>query len=307
MYQSTERGGSRQSHVIVCGNEKGGSGKTTTCMHIIVYLLHAGYRVASIDLDVRQASLTRYIENRERTRRNTGIDLLVPTHQRGQFGLSDHVSTNENAELGVFADALANVENNHDFVVIDTPGNDNYLMRLAHSMADTLITPLNDSYVDFDVLGKVDPDSGEVREISHYANMVREARRRRRRVDNGLLDWIVMRNRMAQLRSRNQHSVQESLESLSIQLGCRLASGISERVVFRELFPLGLTVLDEANQKALGIKPTLSHLSARQEIRQLIHVLKLPIDVAGRKRAQARRTWIENASKPIELADIFSD
>lgn len=298
---------SRQAHVIICGNEKGGSGKTTTAMHIAVSLLNSGYRVATIDLDLRQASLSSYVKNRERSRHQSDLQLRVPTHFQCDASVSDSVSANENAELGGFAEVLNQVESTHDFVVIDTPGHDSYLMRLAHSMADTLVTPMNDSYIDFDVLAKIDPQTGEVRELSHYASMVRDARRHRRRVDNGLLDWVVVRNRLSQLRSKNQISMLDSLKDLSMRLGCRMADGISERVVFRELFPMGLTVLDEMSERSLNGKPTLSHLSARQEIRQLVSALRLPIDAAGKKRANARRAWLENSNQPVERLNIFAE
>jgi len=299
--------GSEQAHVIICGNEKGGSGKTTTAMHIAVYLLNRGYKVATIDLDLRQSSLTTYVENRRRMAAKSDLDLLIPTHYLCKVDKSDSISANENAELGGFAEILNAVELTHDFIVIDTPGFDSYLMRLAHSMADTLITPLNDSYVDFDVLAKIDPRNGDVRDLSHYALMVREARRQRRRVDNGLLDWIVVRNRLSNSQGYNEFSMLESLKDLSMRLGCRLADGISERVVFRELFPMGLTVLDEMSESVMGKRPTISNLSARQEIRQLIDIMRLPINASGLKRANARREWLDNSSKPIENLNIFAE
>ena len=298
---------SGHAHVIICGNEKGGSGKTTTAMHVAVSLLNSGYKVATIDLDMRQASLTSYVENRKRTVRKLKLDLPIPSHFQCEASTSDSINANENSALGEFAEVLNEVEESHDFVVVDTPGHDSYLMRLAHSMADTLITPMNDSYIDFDVLAKIDQQTGEVRDLSHYALMVRDARRQRRRVDNGLLDWIVVRNRLSHLKSRNEISMLDSLKDLSMRLGCRMADGISERVVFRELFPQGLTVLDEMSERSLEARPTLSHLSARQEIRQLINCLRLPVDAAGNKRAKARRAWLENSSKPIENLSIFAE
>jgi chromosome partitioning protein len=298
---------SRQAHVIICGNEKGGSGKTTMAMHIAVSLLISGYKVATIDLDLRQASLTSYIKNRERNIYKSGLDLPMPLHFQCQPGNSDSITENENVELGGFAEILSQVESNHEFVVVDTPGHDSYLMRLAHSMADTLITPMNDSYIDFDVLAKIDPKTGDVRDLSHYAQMVRDARRHRRRVDNGLIDWIVVRNRLSQLSSGTESSMLESLKDLSIRLGCRMADGISERVIFREIFPDGLTVLDEAPEQGPEKYQTLSYMSARQEIRQLVNILRLPIDAAGKKRADARKAWLENSNKPVENLNIFAE
>ena len=110
--------------------------------------------------------------------------------------------------------------------MVDTPGTDSYLMRLAHSMADTLITPLNDSFVDFDVLGTVDPTTFEVTGESHYAEMVRDARRQRRKVDGGSMDWIVVRNRLSMLGSRNKQLVGEGLSQLGTRLGFRCADGL---------------------------------------------------------------------------------
>ncbi|MFK7901914.1 MAG: division plane positioning ATPase MipZ [Nitratireductor sp.] len=293
MYDKQASGFSRkQAYVIVCGNEKGGSGKTTTAMHLIIGLLNAGHTVASVDLDTRQLSLTRYIENRKSFIARNGVQLPVPNHFNCSKTFDDSVLVNENNELQQFSETLQEVERTHDFVVIDTPGHDSYLMRLAHSMADTLITPLNDSYVDFDVLGQVDSMSGELVNISHYANMVREARRNRRKVDNGLVDWVVVRNRLSQLSSRNNSNIQNSLKALSMKLGCRIANGISERVVFRELFPHGLTALDDSKPTGVTKSNSLSHMAARQEVRTLITSLRLPLDKTGRERADARQNWM---------------
>jgi chromosome partitioning protein len=296
-----------QAYVIVCGNEKGGSGKTTTAMHLIVALLNAGHRVASIDLDARQLSLTRYIENRIAWNRRIGLHMPVPDHFWLERSYGDSVTENENLELGRFQDILQQTEHSHEFILIDTPGHDSFAMRLAHSMADTLITPVNDSYVDFDVLARIDPSTGEVIDISHYAKMVREARRHRRTVDNGLLDWVVVRNRISPSASRSQQNLAESLKDLSMRLGCRLANGISERTVFREFFPIGMTALDRLSEETLGAGPTLSHLSARQEVAALLAVLKLPIDEVGRRRAHARQIWLQNAGKPTEDFGLLAD
>src|SRR5204862_3134050 len=128
-----------------------------------------------------------------------------------KHGNTMQIADNETSEFQQFMNAVSAIERTFDFIVIDTPGNDTYLMRLAHSMADTLITPLNDSFLDFDVLGTVDPASFEVTDVGHYAKMVRYARRQRRIVDGGLTDWIVVRNRLALLGSRNKKMVGEAL------------------------------------------------------------------------------------------------
>jgi chromosome partitioning protein len=295
------------AHVIVLGNEKGGSGKSTTAMHIAVALLQAGQRVATIDLDSRQKSFTHYVENRRAWATRAGIKLAVPEHYCIARGFGLRLEEVEAQEFGAFAEAVAVVERSHDFVVVDTPGADSYLMRLAHSMADTLITPLNDSFVDFDVLGTIDQTTFEVSGVSHYAEMVREARRQRRMVDGGLTDWIVVRNRLSTLGSRNKRLVGEGVDQLARQLGFRCTDGFAERVVYREFFPRGLTALDELDEDVLGQKPSLSHVTARDEVKRLIDALKLPIDERGKRRAAARAEWLATADKPLETPDLAAE
>jgi len=295
------------AHVIVLGNEKGGSGKSTTAMHVAVALLQAGQRVATIDLDSRQKSFTHYVENRRDWAERSHIKLDIPKHFCVARGFGLRLDEVEAQEFGAFAEAISGVEQSHDFVVIDTPGSDSYLMRLAHSMADTLITPLNDSFVDFDVLGTIDPNTFEVTGISHYAEMVREARRQRRLVDGGLTDWVILRNRLSALGSRNKRLVGEGVDELGRQLGFRAADGFSERVIYREFFPRGLTALDELNEDTLGQRPSLSHVTARDEVKGLIEALKLPIDERGRRRAAARAEWLATAGKPLETHDLLAD
>ncbi len=292
------------AHVIVLGNEKGGTGKSTTAMHVAVALMQAGQRVATIDLDSRQKSLTTYIENRADWAARARLDLDVPQHYCVKRGGGLRLDEIEAQEFAVFAEALSAVETSHDFVVVDTPGSDLYLMRLAHSMADTLITPLNDSFIDFAVLGTVDPDSFELTGVSHYTEMVREARRQRRLVDGGLTDWVVLRNRLSTLGSRNKRLVGEGVEELGKQLGFRAADGIAERVIYREFFPRGLTALDDINETTLGQHPSTSH--ARDEVRRLVDALMLPIDERGRRRAAARAEWIAAVDKPLDTHGLLA-
>jgi len=307
MLMQADVGRPGSAHVIVLGNEKGGSGKSTTAMHVAVALLQAGQRVATIDLDSRQKSFTRYIENRRDWAERARITLDLPTHHCVARGAGLRIDEIEAQEFAVFAEAVSAVENSHDFVIVDTPGTDSYLMRLAHSMADTLITPLNDSFLDFDVLGTVDATTFEVIGVSHYAEMVREARRQRRLVDGGLIDWVVLRNRLSSLGSRNKRLVGHGVDQLGQQLGFRAADGFAERVVYREFFPRGLTALDELTEDTLGQRPTMSHVTARDEVRALIEALKLPVDARGRRRAAARAEWLAAADKPLETHGLLAE
>ncbi|MGE0750130.1 MAG: division plane positioning ATPase MipZ [Variibacter sp.] len=297
----------KSAHVIVVGNEKGGSGKSTTSMHIAIALMKGGQRVATIDLDGRQKSLTHYVDNRRAWAKRTGLPLEIPTHHHIDRADSGHAEENEVTEFADFNRAVCSVEHDHDFIIIDTPGSDNYLMRLAHSLADTLVTPLNDSFVDFDVLGSVDPETFAVTGTSHYAEMVREARRQRRSVDGGMTDWVVLRNRLTPIGSRNKQTMAESLNELAHQMAFRLADGFAERVVYREFYPRGLTALDDMTETTLGAKPSLSHLSARQEVRALIERLRLPLDERGQRRAAARAEWAGSSAVPLEVHDIIAD
>src|SRR5450759_579969 len=147
----------QSAHVVVLGNEKGGSGKSTTALPIAVALLKAGQRVATIDLGCRPQRFTRSLNHRSAWARRTGLDLELPVHCCIRLGETMQIADNETSEFQQFMDAVSAVERTFDFIVIDTPGSDSYLMRLAHSMADTLVTPINDSFLDFDVLGTVDP------------------------------------------------------------------------------------------------------------------------------------------------------
>jgi chromosome partitioning protein len=301
-----DAGRPRSAYVVVLGNEKGGSGKSTVAMHVAVALMKAGQRVATIDLDSRQKSFTHYIENRRAWATHAGLNLELPVHCCIARAEGHKVVDNEVSEFTAFAQAVEALEHSHDFIVVDTPGHDSYLMRLAHSMADTLITPLNDSFVDFDVLGTVDPATFAVTGTSHFAEMVREARRQRRVVDHATTDWIVVRNRLSMLGSRNKRLVGEGLQELALRLGFRCIDGFAERVIFREFYPRGLTALDDLNESTLGTRPSMSHVTARQEVENLLAALKLPFDERGLKRAAARAEWFATASQPLELHDILA-
>jgi chromosome partitioning protein len=275
-------------------------------MHIAVALLKAGQRVATIDLDSRQKSFTHYIENRRAWAKHARLGLELPSHYCIERTEGALVSDNESSEFRDFAAAIDAIEHTHDFIVIDTPGHDSYLMRLAHSMADTLITPLNDSFVDFDVLGTVDPVTFAVTGTSHFSDMVRDARRQRRVVDQATIDWIVVRNRLSMLGSRNKRLVGEGLQELSMRLGFRAVDGFAERVIFREFYPRGLTALDNLDEATLGTRPNMSHVTARQEVEALLKLLKLPIDERGMRRAAARQEWFAAQSQPLDLPDIIA-
>ncbi|SLN41405.1 division plane positioning ATPase MipZ [Oceanibacterium hippocampi] len=275
MFGATKTAAPGRAHIIVLGNAKGGSGKSTTGMHIIVALLSLGYRVAAIDLDGRQKTLGRYIENRRDFL--AGNDLKLPQPELRVITPSQESAEadRQRDEYERFVGALGEFVPAHDYVVVDCPGADTYIARLGHSFAETLVTPINDSFVDLDLLARVDPNNYRVIGPSWYSEMVWEQRKRRVAVDGYNIDWVVVRNRLSHLDARNKRRVSGVLEQLARRIGFRLAPGVGERVVYREMFLKGLT-LSDLKAEGTGFDMTISNVAARQEMRALIHALDLP-------------------------------
>ena len=265
----------REARIIVVGNEKGGAGKSTVSIHLSVALMRSGQKVGVIDLDVRQRTLTRHLENRLRWIRSTGSKLPMPEVIRVDASESRDLDQAESEESQRFLTSLNRLKSTCDFVVIDAPGGNTFLSRLAHTQADTLVTPLNDSFIDFDLLGDVNPQTLDVIRPSFYSEMVWNCRKQKAKTSRRPIDWVVMRNRMSPLEARNKQKVGEALDNLAKRIGFRLAPGLSERVIYRELFPAGLTLLDLTEQGS-NISFTMSHVAARQELRDLLIVMRLP-------------------------------
>jgi chromosome partitioning protein len=258
-------------HLVVFANEKGGSGKSTSAVHVAVALAAAGRRVAAIDLDTRQRTLGRYLENRAATVRRSGVELPMPVFE-----------TFDPAK-GIGIDSrIAALREEAEIVIVDTPGRDDPYSRAAIERADTLVTPINDSFIDLDLIGQVDAETFKVRRPSFYAELVWDARKVRAKTDGGTVDWIVLRNRLQHIEARNMRRVAAALVELSKRVGFRVIPGLSERVIFRELFPKGLTLLDLA---AIGSDVGMAHIAARQELREMVSGLSLPDWPAARVAA----------------------
>ncbi len=261
-----------QPYVIVLGNEKGGTGKSTVAVHIIASLLHAGHNVGSIDVDARQGTLTRYLENRDKYIKDNKVKLLTPSHNPVYLSENKSVDEANKEEESSFSEAMEKLKG-CDYVVVDTPGGNTYLSRFAHSFADTLITPLNDSFIDLDLLAHIENGTLNVNRLSIYAENVWEFKKNKALRNRGNMNWIVLRNRLSQLNAKNKEYMEEVLGKLEKRIGFKHVPGFSERVIFRELFMQGLTLLDltEVGEKKLN----LSHVAARQELRTLITALGL--------------------------------
>ncbi len=273
-------------HVLVVGNEKGGSGKSTTAMHLAIGLLKSGYRVAVIDADVRQGSLKRFVSNRADYLKSSGHHLVAPE-------LLNPAAGHLNAEMAddVQVERLEALVNggrqSHDVVLIDTPGAASVLSEHAHGHADTLVTPLNDSFVDLDVLARVNPKTMSILAPSRYAEMVWKQKLEHARTTGRGVDWVVLRNRLSTLDSHNRREMERLLTDLAKRIGFRFLPGFGERVIFRELFLAGLTIMDVREAGGRGLN--MSRVAARQEVRRLIAALKLPAAPALTMSGKARR------------------
>lgn len=262
------------AHIIVVGNEKGGSGKSTTTMHVATALARMGHRVGGLDLDLRQKTFGQYVGNRARFAAESNIALLSPHYAELPEIAEDTLQPGQNLMDQRLSTAVEALEKTSDFIIIDCPGSHTRLSQMAHAMANTMITPLNDSFVDFDLLAKVESDGITVKGPSVYSEMVWSARQLRAQAGLKPMDWIVVRNRLGTQNMINKQKMGDAIAHLAQRIGFRVAPGFSERVVFRELFPRGLTLLD---LKDVGINQlSISNIAARQELRELIKALNLP-------------------------------
>ena len=274
--------------VIVVGNEKGGAGKSTLAIHIATGLLHAGKRVAIIDLDLRQRSMAKFFANRAAWMAANGQALPMPIEPDMGDGKA-LAKADEAEQTRMFEAAFAEARASSDVILIDTPGGDTLLSRMAHGLADQIVTPMNDSFVDFDLLGHVDPVTLDLIKPSIYSESVWEARKHRAisQGRNATIDWIVVVNRLAVAAARNRQRLEERMEKLSRRVGFRMGPGLRDRVIYRELFPFGLTVADLSND-VRPVSVSLAHVAARQEMRSLMLALGLeggtldaPLDAAA--------------------------
>ena len=265
-----------QAQVIVVGNEKGGAGKSTLAIHIVCGLMHAGRKVAILDLDLRQRSMAHFFSHRAAWTAANGVTLPMPVQP--DLGDGKALARAEEAEqLARFEAAFSEaVASGAEVILIDTPGGDTALSRAAHARADQIVTPMNDSFVDFDMLGTVDPVTLDLLKPSTYSESVWEARKHRaiKEGRHAAIDWIVVVNRMAVAEARNRRRLEERMLKLAKRVGFRVGPGLRDRVIYRELFPFGLTVADLSND-VRPVAVSLAHVAARQEMRNLMQALGL--------------------------------
>lgn len=259
--------------IIVIGNEKGGAGKSTIALHIAMACVKAGQKTVAIDLDLRQKTFDRFLENRTNWSRLSECDLLMPELVNvPALAPTDSIETA--TQVAQVVEIIENARANADFVIIDTPGSNTETAKAALAMADIIITPMNDSFVDFDLLAVLDPISEKIGAPSFYSHVIWDARKQKAGKEKKQIEWLILRNRMSQLNAKNKRRVGDALGQLAKRLGFKIIPGLCERVIYRELFPKGLTLLDLEDKK-VGIPLALSHVAALQELRELMYSLNL--------------------------------
>lgn len=257
------------SRVIVLGNEKGGTGKTTLAIHLLLGLQAKGARVAAIDLDGRVAGFSKFLENRETWAKNSRQNIYTPPFFTVLPSQNKDAILREQEDFAGFASAVEKLEHISDYLILDLPSGDTYLSRLAHSMADILITPLNDGFLDVNVLGDVDNDDFSVKTINPYGKYVQDCFKRRKKIDGKGFIWLLVKNRVSSLGAKHKIKVDKALNNLAAKLDAKIATNIGDRVIFRELYAMGLSVFDVLD-KQTGVKATASHNEAKKEILDLI-------------------------------------
>lgn len=269
-----------QAQVIVVGNEKGGAGKSTIAIHLVAALMQTDKKVAIIDLDLRQQSMGHFFASRRKWCASSGADLPMPVEPSLGPGAAKLALADPTESRVRFDSALAEALETADVVVIDTPGGDTALSRAAHGRADLIVTPMNDSFVDFDLLGQVDPVTLELVRPSIYSETVWESRKIKAATRGSSIDWVVLRNRLATTEARNRKRLEERMIALAKRVGFRIGPGLRDRVIYRELFPFGLTIAD-LSPTVRPVPVSLSHVAARQELRALTQALGLSGHHAG--------------------------
>lgn len=263
----------KNSYIIVVGNEKGGSGKSTLSINLAIAFLYSGYKVATIDLDGRQGTLTHYVENRVRNIKDNNINLPMSEHlvvTPSQF-TSKKSSEEDEAQLDL---EIQDLKKDYDIIIIDTPGTYSLLSNAGHKNADILITPVNDSLVDIDVIANIDPYTKQVISESQYTENIRDIQKQREKLGKAPLRWIVLRNRISHINAKNKREVGSILKLLQEKIGFTYIPGIGERVVYKEMFLKGLTILDliKMNNEEIAI----SHIAAKNELLNILQTINIP-------------------------------
>lgn len=282
--------------ILVFGNEKGGSGKSTMAIHVTIALLQQGFRVGTLDLDSRQATFSRFFQNRAQRVELEGLDLACPLHIPVAASTETHLDARMEDEKFRLHEAVNTLrQQGCEIIVIDSPGSDTTLSRFGHRLANILVTPMNDSFIDLDLIAKIDGQTLQIQKPSIYSDMVWEYRKERALAGNRHpIKWFIVRNRLSHVNAQNKKNIEELLKQLERRFAFTFLNGFSERVIFRELFLKGLTLMDLDKLPAgSGGGMSMSHISARQEVRALINALGIPDEV---QPSQPRTESLQNVA-----------
>ena len=254
--------------VVVFGNEKGGSGKTTTAFHIAIILTKAGKKILAIDIDIRQKSFTRYLDNRNKTIERDKLPLQLPYI----MSISDELIKSVDKDSSELKNIIDQKRQEYDFIIVDTPGHYNALSKAVHEQADIIITPINDSFLDVDLLGQVNNQHYTDLKAGVYSNMIFECKKKRALIDKKEIEWYVIRNRISSTTTNNMQNIEEAINKLSSKYGFKVISGFGDRVIFKELFLDGLTLSDARTSPK--VKINLSTVAARNELREIVKAIE---------------------------------
>lgn len=287
MYETGQNGSQdKRARCVVVGNEKGGSGKSTTVINLIFGLLDRGHSVVCVDLDFRQRTLTRFLEYRAAHAEAAGAELSMPEVRRFSPSALGTVASARGAELSRFDTFMKGLAYAADYIVIDTPGNDTVLGAHAHSHADVLVTPINDSFIDLDAIVRLSPLDLHVIGPGHYTESVWEQRALKQARDKCNTEWLVLRNRLSALESNNKRAMDAVMAELVGRFQFKALPGFGERVIFRELFLKGLTLFDVGAADG-DAKRTMSHVAAKHEVRNLLAAIFDAAEAADGRHAAA--------------------
>ena len=146
------------AYKIVIANQKGGVAKTTTAVNMADALMYMNYRVLLIDLDPQCNSTSVFIGDSSLDGKKTILDVFQKKANikeciyKTDFGnivcgsraLSDSEDTYMRAAGGlkIIKNAIKKVEEEFDFIIMDTPPNVDAYMRNALFAANGIVTPI---------------------------------------------------------------------------------------------------------------------------------------------------------------------
>lgn len=161
---------------IAIANQKGGVGKTTTALNLADALMHCGYNVLVLDLDPQCNTTGSY--QAQTVGEYTLYDVMnkacttkeaIQKTEVGEIIAGDPKLVEIDSKLkesvggyNVMKKALKEVEEQYDYIIMDTPPNLGVFMLNALTAADGVIIPIKAEKYAIDGLGKLNETIQEV-------------------------------------------------------------------------------------------------------------------------------------------------